>query len=50
MACDGIAASDERILVTGSSGFIGAKVVEILLEYGSPTSAVSLGPSVAWPS
>jgi nucleoside-diphosphate-sugar epimerase len=29
-----IASSSERILVTGSSGFIGAKVVEILLEYG----------------
>ncbi len=26
--------STERILVTGSNGFIGAKVVEILLEYG----------------
>jgi nucleoside-diphosphate-sugar epimerase len=29
-----IASTDERILVTGSNGFIGAKVVEILLEYG----------------
>lgn len=29
-----IARPSERILVTGSSGFIGAKVVEILLEYG----------------
>src|SRR5258707_13023962 len=26
--------ADERILVTGSSGFIGVKVVETLLEYG----------------
>ena len=25
---------DERILVTGSNGFIGAKVVEMFLEYG----------------
>ena len=29
-----IAQPSERILITGSSGFIGAKVVEILLEYG----------------
>jgi nucleoside-diphosphate-sugar epimerase len=29
-----IAAPSDRILVTGSNGFIGAKVVEILLEYG----------------
>ena len=29
-----IVQTPERILVTGSSGFIGAKVVEILLEYG----------------
>ena len=29
-----IISSDERILVTGSSGFIGAKVVDTLLEYG----------------
>jgi nucleoside-diphosphate-sugar epimerase len=25
---------DENILVTGSNGFIGAKVVEVLLKYG----------------
>jgi nucleoside-diphosphate-sugar epimerase len=31
---DYIASVDDRILVTGSNGFIGAKVVEILLEYG----------------
>src|SRR5438128_5064808 len=30
----GIAGSEDRILITGSSGFIGAKVVETLLEYG----------------
>jgi nucleoside-diphosphate-sugar epimerase len=29
-----IAPRGDRILVTGSSSFIGAKVVEILLEYG----------------
>jgi nucleoside-diphosphate-sugar epimerase len=29
-----IASPDDRILVTGSNGFIGAKVVELLLEYG----------------
>jgi len=29
-----IAGSDDRILITGSTGFIGAKVVETLLEYG----------------
>jgi nucleoside-diphosphate-sugar epimerase len=34
MNLDHVAARDERILVTGSNGFIGAKVVEILLEYG----------------
>ena len=31
---DYIVSRDERILVTGSSGFIGSKVVEKLLEYG----------------
>jgi nucleoside-diphosphate-sugar epimerase len=34
MNSEHIAARDERILVTGSNGFIGTKVVEILLEYG----------------
>src|SRR2546429_7538480 len=29
-----IISRNDRILVTGSNGFIGAKVVEILLEYG----------------
>jgi nucleoside-diphosphate-sugar epimerase len=29
-----VASRDERILVTGSNGFIGARVVEILLQYG----------------
>jgi len=31
---DSIASTNDLILVTGSSGFIGTKVVEILLEYG----------------
>jgi nucleoside-diphosphate-sugar epimerase len=31
---DYIASKNDLILITGSSGFIGAKVVEILLEYG----------------
>jgi nucleoside-diphosphate-sugar epimerase len=31
---DYIASTNDLILITGSSGFIGAKVVEILLEYG----------------
>ena len=34
MNSDYIASTDDLILVTGSNGFIGAKVVEILLEYG----------------
>ncbi len=29
-----IASTSDRILITGSNGFIGAKVVEVLLEYG----------------
>ena len=34
MNADYIASTDDLILVTGSNGFIGAKVVEILLEHG----------------
>jgi nucleoside-diphosphate-sugar epimerase len=34
MTSDYIISLDDRILVTGSNGFIGTKVVEILLEYG----------------
>jgi nucleoside-diphosphate-sugar epimerase len=45
MNSDYIAASDERILVTGSNGFIGAKVVEILLEYGFPNLRCFVRPS-----
>ena len=29
-----IASKADRILITGSNGFIGSRVVEILLEYG----------------
>ena len=31
---DWIIGTDDRILVTGAGGFVGAKVVQILLEYG----------------
>ena len=34
MSFDYIASTDDVILVTGSNGFIGTEVVEILLEYG----------------
>ena len=34
MNSDYISSTDDLVLVTGSNGFIGAKVVEILLEYG----------------
>jgi nucleoside-diphosphate-sugar epimerase len=34
MNSESIVSFDDRILVTGSNGFIGTKVVEILLEYG----------------
>jgi nucleoside-diphosphate-sugar epimerase len=40
-----IATRDERILVTGSNGFIGAKVVEILLEYGFRNICCFVRPS-----
>jgi nucleoside-diphosphate-sugar epimerase len=45
MTSDYIAAKDERILVTGSNGFIGAKVVEILLEYGFSNLRCFVRPS-----
>jgi nucleoside-diphosphate-sugar epimerase len=45
MNSDYIAARDERILVTGSNGFIGAKVVEILLEYGFSNLRCFVRPS-----
>jgi nucleoside-diphosphate-sugar epimerase len=40
-----IASPDELILVTGSNGFIGAKVVEILLEYGFSNLRCFVRPS-----
>jgi nucleoside-diphosphate-sugar epimerase len=36
---------DEKILVTGSNGFIGAKVVEVLLEYGCRNIRCFVRPS-----
>ncbi len=45
MNLDYVAARDERILVTGSNGFIGAKVVEILLEYGFSNLRCFVRPS-----
>jgi nucleoside-diphosphate-sugar epimerase len=42
---DYIASRNERILVTGSSGFIGAKVVEALLEYGFTNLRCFVRPS-----
>jgi nucleoside-diphosphate-sugar epimerase len=40
-----IISSADRILVTGSNGFIGAKVVEILLEYGFANLRCFVRPS-----
>ena len=40
-----LALPDDRILVTGSNGFIGAKVVEILLEYGFANLRCFVRPS-----
>ena len=40
-----IVSRDERILVTGSNGFIGAKVVEALLEYGFTNIRCFVRPS-----
>jgi nucleoside-diphosphate-sugar epimerase len=42
---DYIASNNDLILVTGSSGFIGAKVVEILLEYGFSNLRCFVRPS-----
>src|SRR5437588_10767065 len=42
---DYIVSRDERILVTGSSGFIGSKVVEKLLEYGFSNLRCFVRPS-----
>jgi nucleoside-diphosphate-sugar epimerase len=40
-----IVSPDKRILVTGSNGFIGAKVVEILVEYGFSNLRCFVRPS-----
>src|SRR5882724_5159322 len=45
MNSDYIASADDLILVTGSNGFIGAKVVEILLEYGFSNLRCFVRPS-----
>jgi len=42
---DYIASADDLVLVTGSNGFIGAKVVEILLEYGFSNLRCFVRPS-----
>ena len=42
---DPIISAGDRILVTGSNGFIGAKVVEILLEYGFTNLCCFVRPS-----
>lgn len=45
MSSDYIASADDLVLVTGSNGFIGAKVVEILLEYGFSNLRCFVRPS-----
>jgi nucleoside-diphosphate-sugar epimerase len=45
MNLDLIASPDDRILVTGSNGFIGAKVVETLLKYGFSNIRCFVRPS-----
>jgi nucleoside-diphosphate-sugar epimerase len=45
MDSNNIISSADRILVTGSNGFIGAKVVEILLEYGFSNLRCFVRPS-----
>src|SRR5882762_5203744 len=45
MTLEYIASPEDRILVTGSSGFIGVKVVEILLEYGFGNLGCFIRPS-----
>jgi len=45
MNSDYLISSADRILVTGSNGFIGAKVVEILLEYGFANLRCFVRPS-----
>jgi nucleoside-diphosphate-sugar epimerase len=45
MSSEYIALADDRILVTGSNGFIGSKVVEKLLEYGFANLRCFIRPS-----
>src|SRR5204862_7825338 len=45
MSSEYIALAADRILVTGSNGFIGSKVVEKLLEYGFPNIRCFVRPS-----
>src|ERR1700737_3278396 len=45
MSSEYIASPGDRILVTGSNGFIGAKVVEKLLEYGFANLRCFVRPS-----
>src|SRR5438132_4783374 len=45
MTLEYIVSPEDRILITGSSGFIGAKVVEILLEYGFSNLGCFIRPS-----
>src|SRR5882762_11369489 len=40
-----IASPEDRVLITGSSGFIGVKVVEMLLEYGFEKLGCFVRPS-----
>ena len=45
MSSDYIISKNDLVLITGSSGFIGAKVVEILLEYGFSNLRCFVRPS-----
>src|SRR5438132_3216908 len=49
MSSEYIALTDDRILVTGSNGFIGSKVVEKLLEYGFANLRCFVRPSSRLP-
>src|SRR4030095_11581173 len=45
MNSDHIAPAGDRILISGSNGFIGSKVIEILLEYGFANLRCFVRPS-----
>src|SRR5437867_1545563 len=49
MSSEYIASPDDRILITGSNGFIGSKVVEKLLEYGFANVRCFVRPSSRLP-